>query len=136
MVSDGKVLVSDERIKGVNITKFPGGGLEFGEGLMDCVRREFREEMELDVEVLSHFYTTDFFVLSAFSTGSQVISVYYMVKALGPLGFTVTEKAFDFSSVRNGAQVFRWISLSAISENDFTFIIDKRVGEMLAQYKA
>ena len=66
LIKDGKVLVSDEYIKGNKITKFPGGGLEFGEGTIECIKREFIEEMQLPVEVISHFYTTDFFVSSAF----------------------------------------------------------------------
>jgi 8-oxo-dGTP pyrophosphatase MutT (NUDIX family) len=42
-----KVLVSDELIRGSYITKFPGGGLEFGEGTRDCLQREFMEEMNI-----------------------------------------------------------------------------------------
>ena len=34
-----KVLVSDEFIRGNYYTKFPGGGLEFGEGTRDCLKR-------------------------------------------------------------------------------------------------
>lgn len=135
LVENSKVLVSDEHIKGMNITKFPGGGLEFGEGLIDCVKREFMEELELEIEVLSHFYTTDFFVSSAFNTNSQVISIYYLVKALGPLAFKTSSRPFDFPKVANGAQSLRWLALSGISESDFTYIIDKRIGEMLSQQK-
>ena len=62
----GQVLVSDEMIRGMNITKFPGGGLEFGEGTRDCLRREFMEEMNLQVQIGDHIYTTDFFQRSAF----------------------------------------------------------------------
>ncbi len=52
-----QVLVSDELIRGMYITKFPGGGLEFGEGTRDCLAREFMEEMNLQVEVGEHIYT-------------------------------------------------------------------------------
>ncbi|MBK6523590.1 MAG: NUDIX domain-containing protein [Sphingobacteriaceae bacterium] len=79
LIQDSKVLVSDEYIKGNHITKFPGGGLEFGEGTIDCVKREFMEELNLPIEVESHFYTTDFFVASAFAPNNQVISIYYKV---------------------------------------------------------
>ena len=43
LMHEGRVLVSDELIKGQRITKFPGGGLEYGEGLKDCLVREIRE---------------------------------------------------------------------------------------------
>lgn len=136
LIHDDKVLVSDEYIKGMNITKLPGGGLEFGEGTIECVIREFKEELNLDIEVGEHFYTTDFFVNSAFSVNNQVISIYYKVKPkaelnLFNLGFKISNKPFDFEKIKEGAQTMRWVELNKISENDFTFIIDKRIGEML-----
>ncbi len=131
LIQDGKLLVSDEYIKGHNITKLPGGGLEFGEGTIECLVREFKEELNLDIEVISHFYTTDFFVNSAFSSNSQVISIYYLVDAKEKLEFNISTKVFDFKHVKEGAQSMRWVSLSKMSENDFTFIIDKKVAEML-----
>jgi ADP-ribose pyrophosphatase YjhB (NUDIX family) len=73
-----QVLVSDELIRGGYFTKFCGGGLEFGEGTRDCLKREFKEEMNLDVSVGKHLYTTDFFQESAFSRGQQIISIYYL----------------------------------------------------------
>jgi 8-oxo-dGTP diphosphatase len=131
LIHENKVLVSDEYIKGMNITKFPGGGLEYGEGTVECVTREFKEELNLDIEVESHFYTTDFFVNSAFSNNNQVISIYYTVKALGNLDFKIAQQPFDFTHKKEGAQSMRWVDLSKISENDFTFVIDKRIGDML-----
>lgn len=131
LIEDGKVLVSDEYIKGNNITKFPGGGLEYGEGTKECVMREFREELNLSIEVLSHFYTTDFFVNSAFSNQSQIISVYYLVKSLEPFEFPISTQLFDFKEIKEGAQSMRWVDIDAISENDFTFIIDKYVADLL-----
>ncbi len=135
LIHENKLLVSDEYIKGTNVTKLPGGGLEFGEGTIECVIREFKEELNLDIEVVSHFYTTDFFVNSAFSRNNQVISIYYKVKAISKHDFKVSKTVFDFVEKTEGAQSLRWISLDTVSENDFTFIIDKRVGEMLSSYK-
>lgn len=131
LIKDNHVLISDEYIKGNNITKFPGGGLEYGEGTAECLIREFKEELNLHIEIISHFYTTDFFVNSAFSNQSQIISIYYLVKPLGELDFTISEKLFDFEEKKEGAQSMRWISLNEISENDFTFIIDKHVADLL-----
>lgn len=130
LIHDDKLLVSDEFIKGMHITKLPGGGLEFGEGTIECLIREFKEELDLAVEVVSHFYTTDFFVNSAFSQNNQVISIYYKVKPTEELNFRVSDKPYDYEKVE-GAQSMRWIPLSELSEKDFTFIIDKRVSEML-----
>jgi 8-oxo-dGTP diphosphatase len=131
LIQDQKLLISDEYIKGNFITKFPGGGLEYGEGTKDCLIREFKEELNLDIEIISHYFTTDFFVNSAFSKQSQLISIYYLVKPLGDLNFKISEKKFDFRENKEGEQSIRWLSLNKISENDFTFIIDKHVAEML-----
>ena len=134
LVNNGNVLVSDEYIKEKHITKFPGGGLEFGEGTKDCVIREFKEELDLKVEVVSHFYTTDFFVVSAFNSQSQIISIYYIVKAQETFNFKTTTKTFDFDK-KEGAQSFRWISLADINESNFTFVIDKKIAELLTETK-
>ena len=72
-----RLLVTDEFIRGAYITKLPGGGLEFGEGTRDCLQREFREETGLEVSIGEHFYTTDFFQISAFNHKDQIISIYY-----------------------------------------------------------
>ena len=80
-----QVLVSDEFVLGHYYTKFGGGGLELGEGTIDCLKREFMEEMNLKVDILEHIYTTDFYQRSAFNPEQQIISIYYLVKALEPL---------------------------------------------------
>ena len=71
-----RLLVSDEFIRGNYITKLPGGGLEIGEGTRDCLVREFMEEASLVINVGNHFYTTDFFQISAFNHTDQIISIY------------------------------------------------------------
>src|SRR6266487_411503 len=81
MDENKRVLISDEFIRGDYFTKFPGGGLEFGEGTRDCLKREFKEETGLDVTVGEHIYTTDYFQISAFNKEHQIISIYYFVHA-------------------------------------------------------
>lgn len=131
LLDEGRVLVSDELIKGRQITKFPGGGLEFGEGTIECVIREFKEELNLKIEVVDHFYTTDFFVASAFNANNQVISIYYHVRALEPIEAKISESEFDFDELKEGAQAFRWLKVDELHENNFTFAIDKKVSSLL-----
>jgi 8-oxo-dGTP diphosphatase len=128
------VLVSDEFIRGNYYTKFPGGGLEFGEGTRDCLRREFKEEMNLDVNVTDHIYTTDFFQLSAFNPGHQIISIYYFVEALEPIRAALREKPFDFDEREMSVyektgetETFRFIEKGIFSEDRVTLPIDKIV---------
>ena len=131
LIRNSKVLVSDEFIREREITKLPGGGLEFGEGPINCVVREFEEELGIKISVLNHFYTTDFFVASAFDTSSQVISIYYEVEMNDEENISTSEQAFDFEEKKEGAQRFRWIPLMGLSEKDFTFVIDKKIALLL-----
>ena len=125
-----EILVSDEQEYGMQFTKFPGGGLEYGEGLPDGLKREFMEECNAEIEVLEHFYTTDFFVKSAFND-SQIISVYYKVINLNVLNLPFKTKVFDFDGEGDVLQSFRWIKLNKLSADDFTFPIDKHVAQLL-----
>lgn len=130
LINNGQLLVSDEYIKKNKITKFPGGGLEFGEGTKDCLIREFKEELNLSIKVIEHYYTTDFCVNSSFDTNSQIISIYYIVYPLEKMEFKVSLSSHNYE-VKEGAQSVRWIKLSELKENDFSLIIDRKVGEML-----
>jgi 8-oxo-dGTP diphosphatase len=123
-----QLLISDEQEEGREFSKFPGGGLELGEGLKDALKREFMEECNAEVEVLSHFYTTDFYEQSVFND-SQVISIYYFVRASGPLDLTIKTRKFDFDP--GSGQSFRWVSLSDLKPEDMTFRTDQTVVELL-----
>lgn len=133
-----QVLVSDEYIRGNYYTKFPGGGLEFGEGTRDCLRREFLEEMNLKVDVGEHIYTTDYFQLSAFHPEHQIISIYYRVMALENITARISTNPFDFDETQlniyarqQETESFRFIEWDAFSEETVTLPIDKIVAGML-----
>ncbi len=129
---NGQVLLSDEEEYGFRFSKFPGGGLEYGEGLIDALKREFVEECSCEVEVLEHFYTTDFFIKSVFNE-SQVISVYYIVKPIAELVLNFKEKIFDFDSEGDILQAFRWKNIGDLHVDDVTFPTDQRVIELLRE---
>ena len=135
-----QVLVSDEYIRGEYYTKFPGGGLEFGEGTRDCLKREFKEEMNLDVEIGDHIYTTDFFQLSAFNPGHQIISIYYFATPLEPITARLSDSAFDFDAQqmavyakKQETETFRFIELENFSQDVITLPIDKVVADIICR---
>ncbi|OJW79468.1 MAG: hypothetical protein BGO69_12075 [Bacteroidetes bacterium 46-16] len=121
-IQDGHLLVNEEIIKGNKVIKFPGGGLQVGEGTMDCLKREWMEELGLEITVLEHFYTTDFYQPSAYDD-SQVISIYYFVSA--------DENAVIVNQMPN-EKTYR-VALAAVSADTFTLPIDKIAGSMLAK---
>ena len=127
---NNEVLISDEQEYGMRFSKFPGGGLEYGEGLTDGLKREFIEECNTEIEIINHFYTTDFFVKSAFND-SQIISVYYVVKAISNLNFITKTIVFDFDGEGEVLQSFRWVNLKDLTPDELTFPIDKHVAELL-----
>jgi len=126
-----EVLVSDESYLGHRFSKFPGGGLEYGEGTVDCLKREMLEETGNEVEVLKHVYTTDFFQESKFHPGMQVISIYYFARFTAPPEFPVSDKPFDFPDEAERGQSFRWIPLNDLTPDDVSLPIDKIVVGML-----
>ncbi len=128
-----EILISDEQEYGMRFIKFPGGGLEYGEGLIDGLKREFVEECNAEIEIISHFYTTDFFVKSAFND-SQIISVYYLVKNISPLNLMIKTIPFDFDGEGDVLQSFRWINIADLKPEDVTFPIDKHVVKLLINH--
>ena len=133
LIENDAVLVSDEIHHGQHITKFPGGGLQFGEGTIECVKREFKEELDLDIEIIRHFYTVDFFQLSAFDNKQQVIGIYYLVSNNTTHTINIVEERFKFKNNDHGQQVFRWIKMENLSSEKFTFPIDKHVANMIKE---
>ncbi len=124
-----RVLLSDERRFGKTFTKFPGGGLEQGEGTIDCLKREFKEELDILVEVGELFYLTDFYQPSAFNANDQIISIYYLVHYAFTDQILARSKPFDFAADEQESN--RWIALSKLDPDEVTFPIDKLVTQQL-----
>jgi ADP-ribose pyrophosphatase YjhB (NUDIX family) len=133
-INDQKqVLVTDELRMGQKMTKFPGGGHEVGEGLASAVMREWKEELFSDIQVHKLFYINDFLQVSAFDPKEQLLAIYYLVSPLSTPPVLISLEKYDFEEEVEGAQSFRWIALSEISAQDFSFPIDQIVGSMLRE---
>ena len=126
LIHNNNLLVNEELIRGKRVIKFPGGGLELGEGILECLKREWKEELNLDVESASHYYTTDFSQQSAFDD-SQVISIYYKVQLDNIPEIIINSEPNERTY---------WLALDELTEDTFTLPIDKVLGKMLMQQQA
>jgi len=129
-----EVLLSDEYQMGMKMVKFPGGGMEYGEGTLDCLQREAREEFGQELTRIRHFYTTDYYQKALFYEDHQLLSIYYLAGFREKISFPVSRKAFDFPGPVNGNQSFRWAPLHELKEDDLTFPVDRLVLGKLKEY--
>lgn len=118
IIKNDAILISKEIINGKEIYKFPGGGLEFGEGLIDGLKREFMEEMNQEIFDIVHYYTTDFFQISQFNENEQLISVYYTCKIKNEL-------VNNLNKPQKNKPIFIWKNIHYFSEKNLKFPIDK-----------
>jgi 8-oxo-dGTP diphosphatase len=124
LIKNNHVLCCRENHKGKEYFKFPGGGLEFGEGILDCLLREFLEETNLQLHQSDFFYMNEFYQQSAFNSMDQLISIYYLVDTQDELSRT------QITEIRNGLPWeinLEWHDLQEFDINKLTFPIDKLV---------
>ena len=128
IISAENILLSHELINGENIIKFPGGGVEYGEGTIEALQREAKEEMNLNLKDVKHFYTTDFFQQSSFIKSDQLICIYYLASL---------EKDI-FSSIHlnqptKDHPTFCWYNVNKLTKKMFHFPIDRHVYSLVKQ---
>ena len=117
-----EIMALDEGYAGQKLIKLPGGGLEFGEGTIECLHREFAEELNLKIEVLEHFYTQEDFLVSRFRENEQLLTIYYTVNILN---------LEDLNILDDSIENVKWISLH--EENPLPLPIDKIVFQKLKE---
>ena len=131
--STGKpqVLVSYERLPMGGIMKFPGGGLEWGEGTTACLRREALEELGQPVEVERLVHVSQRAHISSFDPNQQVIAVHYAARLEGEVGFEddgVLEDVFG-KRVPMMHQRLGWRNVHSLETRDFQFASDREAWE-------
>jgi 8-oxo-dGTP diphosphatase len=120
----GRILVSHEKRFGKDMQKLPGGGIEKGEGIENALRREFKEELAVEILDFEFFYVNEFFQQSVFKSTDQLISFYYLVR-LKDLKEAV--RVSDMFEGEEEGHIFKWHSLKDLAPELFTFPIDRIV---------
>jgi len=124
-----ELLISEEFHYNTFMRKFPGGGMEEGEEPELCLKRELKEELNLDLVIEGCIYSTPQPVISIFNNTLFVNCIYYKVKMI-PEMLSLYREAYDLPS-SNGEEKFRWVNLRLFSKNEFTFKTDQDAFEYL-----
>lgn len=125
LIHNDQLLIVREKFNGEWIDKFPGGGLEFGEGLRQCLEREFLEELNLTIQVKKHLYTQEELIVSALNPKEQVLMIYYQVE---------TDSLDEFKVNESGIDAVEWKNILALVPEDVTMPTEqKAVKALLAQ---
>lgn len=117
-----ELMALDEGYAGEKLVKFPGGGLEYGEGTIECLHREFSEELNVKIKVLEHFYTQEDFLVSKFRENEQLLTIYYLIDILNLNELKILDDSIE---------KIKWISLH--EENPLPLPIDKIVFQKLKE---
>ena len=127
IIERDSILVSRELIGGKYLYKFPGGGLQYGEGLIEGLQRESMEEMNQNLKNIKHFYTTDFFQQSQFDSKDQLIAIYYKAKLTSKINNKLKVPIKDFP-------VFEWKKIKDFYDKELHFPTDKFVFNLLKNH--
>jgi 8-oxo-dGTP diphosphatase len=104
---EGHMLLGRKMYDGGEIWTMPGGALEYGETLEDAVRREVKEECNLEVDSTEQMFT---FEHNNKDKNTQFVTVAYKVGSFsGELKNNESDKFFEW----------RWFALDKLPENLF-----------------
>ena len=123
-----EVLLSDEYEFGTFFTKFPGGGVEYGEGILDALKRELKEELNVDVLSSEFIFFNDFYQSSQFHVDRQITCFYYLVQCdtISHLG-----KEKYLIPFHEPQEKQRWKKITELNSMDLSFQIDQKALEEL-----
>lgn len=115
-IENNKVLCVKEPFAGKMVVKLPGGGLEFGEGTVACLKREFKEELNLNIDIKNCFYIQEDFVESLAKDQKQLLMLYFKARITNKENLKITDDKI---------QELLWVDING--ENPFTLPVDQIV---------
>jgi 8-oxo-dGTP pyrophosphatase MutT (NUDIX family) len=122
-IKSDKILLSHENIDGYEMTKFPGGGIEYGEGALECLKREFMEELGVEISQSKLVHVSEKYIQSAFKENEQVIAIHYLIESEDDIkNYEIIQNT---GVGKSNQHRFKWYDLSPAIINSFTFEMDR-----------
>ena len=126
VIENGKILLSYEVNTGVYMS--PGGGLEEGETLEECCKREIREETGFKVRPIEHFL-----IINEYCFDTLYISNYFICEIIGKSEQSLTEIEIEHGitpvwvDLENAIEIFSDYSnkredISSLYHREFTVL--------------
>ena len=97
-------------------------GVEHGEGILDALAREFKEELNSEITSSELIFLNEFFQESVFHKNVQVTCFYYLVKCSNIDSFGKEHYTIPFNT--NGEKQ-RWMNIQEINEGTLSFKTDQ-----------
>ncbi|MCU4706597.1 NUDIX hydrolase [Mycoplasma sp. CSL7503-lung] len=92
----------------------PGGKVDFGESFEECIKRELKEELDLNVNSLQEFCLYEGFFFNKYvKKDFHEISMYYLVKSNIEPWFNQEDVVFY---EENRKLTFKWIEIEKLDE--------------------
>lgn len=124
IINQGNLLILKEPYVDEILFKFPGGGLEYGESLIECLNRELQEELNLKLASHKHFYTQEDFVISKFRENEQILTIYYLAEI---------KNIEDLKILEPRIEKVIWQNINKLSSDMLNLPVDKIVVEKLTE---
>ena len=89
-----------------NTYQFPGGHLDEGESIDECMKREIKEEVGIDVEVGEPFLSIETYDSNYFNTGKKVLNTIYYYKVFTDLEPNFSNTKYDELELKTDFDLF------------------------------
>jgi ADP-ribose pyrophosphatase len=110
-MGNGIVMVNHKGLRNGNFWAPPGGGIEFGENALECLKREMKEETGLEVEAGEFLFLTEYF-----DSPLHAIELFFLVvPKAGPL-MTGSDPEMVDNQIIIESKVMPWKEIEALDK--------------------
>ena len=110
LIENGKILIVQQNVSKNRAWSLPGGRLERGESLADCLIREMKEETGLEVKIDRLLYVCD-----VEASGNTILHITFLVTKTGG-NITLPTNEFDENPIHD----VKFVPLDSLSDYGFS----------------